>query len=124
MSERRQCGDGSGGVGEVEVGVDVHGQADVAVSHEFLCRGGHDAVFRHQRGEGVSHRVDVHRAALGVHLWNAGGDEVAVERPQQVSPIEAKQRRLGRDGGARTIARWQRGCVPLRVRLSLRIRSP
>jgi len=64
-SDRRQRRHGAGGVGEVEVGVDVHRQADVAVTHELLSRGGGDAVAGEEGGEGVAEAVDVQRAALG-----------------------------------------------------------
>ena len=59
-SDRRQRRHGTGRVGEVEVGVGVHRQANVAVSHKLLGHAGRDAAAGQQRGEGVPQAVHVH----------------------------------------------------------------
>jgi len=64
-SDSRQRSHGAGGVGEVEVGVDVHGQADVAVTHQLLGRGGGDAVAGQEGGEGVAEAMDDRRVGDG-----------------------------------------------------------
>lgn len=84
-SDCRQRRNRSGGVGEAEVGVGVHGEADVAVAHELLGDAGRDAVAGHEGGEGVAEAVDVDGAALGVAFGDPGGGKVEVEGTQEVS---------------------------------------
>jgi hypothetical protein len=60
-----------GCVRQLQVRVDVHRQADVAVAHQLLRRAGDDAGFAQQRGERVTQAVDVQRAAVGVGLVDA-----------------------------------------------------
>ena len=50
-SDRQQSLDCPGGVGEVEVGVAVHGQTGVAKAHELLGHAGDHAGLAQQRGE-------------------------------------------------------------------------
>ena len=60
-------------VGEVEVGVGVRREADVAVPHELLGDAGRDAVAGHESGEGVAEAVNVDGTALGITFDDPAG---------------------------------------------------
>ena len=78
------------------MGVGVHRQANVTVTHELLGHTGRDAVAGQERGEGVPQAVHVHGSALSVALGDPSGREVKVERPQEVSPCVEQRRVLDR----------------------------
>jgi hypothetical protein len=54
-----------GCVDELEVGVGVHRQTDVAVTHQLLRHSRHHAGLAEQRGEGMPKAMDVDRLAIG-----------------------------------------------------------
>ena len=95
-SDGRDGLNSSGGVGQVEVRVGVHRQANVAVPHELLRDAGRDTVTGQERGEGVPQAVHVEGPALSVALGNPSGRQVEVERPQEV-PAWVEQRRIRRN---------------------------
>ena len=59
-----QCRHSTSGVGQVELGIGVHGQANVAVPHELLGYSGRDTVAGQQGGEGVPQTVNVHGPSI------------------------------------------------------------
>jgi len=81
-------------VGQIEVRVGVPRQAGVAAPHELLGDTGRDAIACQQRGKGMPQAVHVHRLALGS---DPRSRQVEVERPEQVPPVDAEQRRIRRD---------------------------
>ena len=111
-SERRQRGHRTGGVGQVEVGVDVHRQANIAMTHNLLGRGGHDAVTGQQCSEGVAKAVNVYCSALGAAFGDAGGGDVEIERPQQVPPVDVEQQGVGRNASHRAAVGRQGAISP------------
>ena len=82
------------------MGIGIHRQANITVTHELLSRGWQDAVSGQERGEGVAQAVNVHGAALDVSLGDPGGRKVQIERPQEALP-DVEQPRLRRDVAAR-----------------------
>lgn len=87
LREARQVGNRAGSVGEFEVGVGVHGQTNIAMSHEFLCHARRDTVAGQQRGEGVAQAVNIHCSTIV-----AAPGELSAGQYQQARTIQEQRR--------------------------------
>ena len=98
----RQSFDGSGGVHKLQMGVDVHRQANVTVTHELLGGAGRNAVAGQERGERVPQAVKIECLTFGVGLGDCRGLEVRVEDAGEIrgriekEPIPRYARTAGR----------------------------
>jgi hypothetical protein len=85
--QRRQGVQGRGDIHQARVGVDVHGQVDLAVPHRRLCRPRRHAALAQQRPEGVPQGVNVEHTPSVIPL-DPGGFQVAVEDSRACPYIE------------------------------------
>ncbi|HKI36282.1 MAG TPA: hypothetical protein VKA46_30775 [Gemmataceae bacterium] len=101
--QQRQRVEGAPHVEQGRVGVHVHGQVDLAVTHRGLSGPRHHPALAEQRPEGVTQGVNVEGPAAVVALRDAGELQVAVENlAELVRHVEERGigRKPGRDRGA------------------------